>query len=47
MNRVVTVAPNDNYILLVTLSNGMSGEFDVSPYLEKGIFQELKKQAVF
>jgi hypothetical protein len=39
MNKIIAVEPRDNYILLVTLSNGTSGEFDVSPYVEKGIFQ--------
>jgi len=44
MNKVISVKPKDNYILLLTLSNGTSGEFDVSPYLEKGIFNESRIQ---
>lgn len=47
MNKIIAVEPRDNYILLVTLSNGTSGEFDVSPYVEKGIFQELKDRRYF
>jgi hypothetical protein len=47
MNKIIAVEPRDNYILLVTLSNGTSGEFDVSPYVEKGIFQELKDWQYF
>jgi hypothetical protein len=47
MNKVISVKPKDNCILLITLSNGTSGEFDVSPYLEKGIFNELKDKNYF
>ena len=47
MNKIIAVEPKDNYILLVTLSNGTTGEFDVSPYVEKGIFQELKDWQYF
>ena len=31
----------------VTLSNGNKGIFDVKPYLDKGIFQELKDYNYF
>jgi len=31
----------------VTLSNGKKGIFDVKPYLEKGIFKELKNYDYF
>jgi Protein of unknown function (DUF2442) len=31
----------------VVLSNGKSGIFDVKPYLEKGIFKELKDYSYF
>lgn len=47
MNKVILVEPRDNYILFVKLSNGKVGEFDVSPYLDKGIFQELKNLSYF
>ena len=47
MNKVIAAKPKDNYILLITLTNGISGEFDVSPYLEKGIFKELKDKNYF
>ncbi|MDX2348390.1 MAG: DUF2442 domain-containing protein [Nitrospirota bacterium] len=47
MNKVISIKPKDNCILLITLSNGTSGEFDVSPYLEKGIFNELKDKNYF
>jgi hypothetical protein len=47
MNKVISVTPKGNDILLITLSNGTSREFDVSPYLEKGIFNELKDKSYF
>ncbi len=47
MNKVISVEPRDNYILFVKLSNGKVGEFDVSHYLDKGIFKELKNHSYF
>jgi hypothetical protein len=35
------------YRILVTLSNGKQGIFDVKPYLDKGIFTELKDYRYF
>lgn len=32
----------DQYKLYIELSNGISGYFDVSPYIDKGIFSQLK-----
>ena len=36
-----------DYKIKVTLSNGKTGIFDVSPYLNKGIFTELKDYSYF
>jgi hypothetical protein len=36
-----------DYKIKVTLSNGRKGIFDVRPYLEKGIFKELKDYSYF
>jgi hypothetical protein len=47
MNKVIFVEPRDNYKLFVKLSNGKIGEFDVSPYLNKGIFTELQDHSYF
>jgi len=47
MNTVIAVEPRDNHILFVKLSNGKVGEFDVSCYLDKGIFTELKDLSYF
>ena len=35
------------YRIRVTLSNGKTGIFDVKPYLDKGIFTELKDYGYF
>jgi hypothetical protein len=43
----ILVEPRDNYILFVKLSNGKVGEFDVSRYLNKGIFRELRDHSYF
>ncbi|HMV47787.1 MAG TPA: DUF2442 domain-containing protein [Blastocatellia bacterium] len=45
--RVVSVTANDDYTLILTFSNGEFGVFDVTPYLNKGIFQELQDKSYF
>jgi hypothetical protein len=45
--RVTNVKPSDNYTLNVWFSNGEKGIFDVKPYLDKGIFRELRNIPVF
>jgi hypothetical protein len=45
--RVIIVEPLDNYRLHVHLSNGKTGVFDVSPYLDKGVFTELRDPQYF
>jgi hypothetical protein len=47
MVKVINVEPKDDYVLLVNLSNGKKGLFDVKPYLDKGIFTELKDKSLF
>lgn len=39
---VINVEPLNDYKLLLTFDNGEKRIFDVSPYLDKGIFKELK-----
>ncbi len=36
-----------DYRIKITLSNGKKGIFDVKPYLDKGIFTELKDYCYF
>ncbi len=40
--KVTTVRPNPDYTITLTFANGEVRRFDVKPYLDKGIFQELK-----
>lgn len=45
--RVMTVKANSDYTLTLTFTNGEVKGFDVKPYLERGIFQELKDLRAF
>ena len=36
-----------NYHLLLTFENGEKRQFDMSPYLNLGLFQELKDEKMF
>lgn len=45
--RVAKVTPEENYCLLLEFTNGERREFDVSPYLDKGIFTQLKEKSYF
>jgi len=42
MITVKHVSHYEDYKLYVELSNGQRGLFDISPYLESGIFTQLK-----
>ncbi len=43
----ITVKPLENYPLYVEIQDGRKGVFDVKPYLDFGVFQELKKSPLF
>jgi hypothetical protein len=45
--RVKTVHPNPDYSLNLIFDNGETRRFDVTPYLEKGIFRELREMRNF
>lgn len=47
MLKIIKVTANYDYTLSVELSDGRSGNFDVKPYLEKGVFTELKDKNYF
>ncbi len=48
MNPTVTkVEPLANYKLKVAFANGDARVFDVTPYLDKGIFEQLKDEQYF
>jgi hypothetical protein len=44
---VKKVQPLSNYHLIITFSNDEKRQFDMNPYLEIGIFKELKDIALF
>ncbi|MCK9410857.1 MAG: DUF2442 domain-containing protein [Prolixibacteraceae bacterium] len=44
---IKTVKPINNYNLILTFDNGEIRQFDMNPYLNKGIFQELKDISKF
>jgi len=45
--RVTEVHPDKDYRLILEFENGETKVFDMKPYLETGIFKELKDEAVF
>ncbi len=45
--RVKKVKSNPDYTLTLTFTNNEVKIFDVKPYLEKGIFRELKDLSLF
>ena len=47
MVKVISAEPAEGYKLRIQLSNGKNGLFDVSPYLDKGVFRELKDAQYF
>jgi len=47
MVKVISVEPMEHYKLKIQLSNGKHGLFNISPYLDKGVFKELKDPMYF
>jgi hypothetical protein len=45
--RVKAVKPNPDYTLILTFTNGEVKRFDVKPYLNIGMFQELRVLSAF
>jgi len=45
--RIKMVKPTSNYTITLTFTNDEIRVFDVKPYLDKGIFQELKDLRYF
>jgi len=42
MDTIVKAVPLDDYLIEVVTSSGISGIFDVKPYMGGGVFQELR-----
>ena len=47
MLKVTKVIANEDFTLSVVMSDGRSGYFDVKPYLDKGVFNQLKDKEYF
>jgi len=47
MIKVISVEPMEGHKLRIHLSDGKRGIFDVSPYLDKGVFHELRDPQYF
>jgi len=47
MHKVVAVRANDDFSLDLKFDDGSVRRFDVTPYLEYGIFKELKDKNYF
>lgn len=47
MNKVLAVSANEDYSLDLRFDDGTFKRFDVQPYLDCGIFQELKDPGYF
>ena len=45
--RVVNVKPGTDHTLLLSFDNGEQKEFDVKPYLNFGLFSQLKDEHIF
>lgn len=39
---VINVVPTSNYQLILTFENGEKRQLDMTPYLDKGVFLELR-----
>ena len=46
-SAVKAVTPGLDYTLLLTFANGENRKFDMKPYLDNGLFRELKDVAEF
>ena len=44
---VKNVIPTNNYNLILTFENGVKRQFDMNPYLNTGIFNELRDISKF
>ena len=47
MNKVLDVKANDDYSLDLRFSDGSVKRFDVKPFLDRGVFRELKNPDYF
>lgn len=46
-NKIIQAEPLANHCVKVAFRDGKTGIFDVTPYLDKGVFRLLQKPEVF
>ena len=46
-NKIISAIPQGDYRVFVTFKNGIKGIFDMSQYLDLGVFQKLKDPVFF
>ncbi len=44
---ITKVIPEDGFVIFVEFDNGESGQLDMKPYLDFGVFQKLKDPNIF
>jgi hypothetical protein len=47
MDKIIKAVPLDDYKIEITTSSGISGIFDVKPYLKGSAFRELTNKTYF
>ncbi len=47
MEKILKVIPQDDFTLIIDFDTGERKQFDVKPYLSKGVFQQLQDIAKF
>jgi len=47
MDKVIKAVPLEEYRIDILTSSGVAGVFDVKPYLQDRVFQELRNTAYF
>ena len=45
--NIAEIIPKDNYMLYIKSEDGMTGLFDVKPYLDSEVFTPLKEKCEF
>jgi len=46
-NKIISAIPQPDYRVMVEFKNGVKGVFNMTPYLNDGVFQKLKDRSFF
>jgi hypothetical protein len=47
MDKIISAIPQDNFLIEIVTSSGVSGTFDVKPYFGGSAFKELQDESYF